>query len=67
MQQLIFDLLAANIGDFRTNERLAPYTTWKIGLVEARQGGGTYVKKPVLEPLAVLESLQNSNAELSLE
>ncbi|MEW9698094.1 UDP-N-acetylmuramate dehydrogenase [Paenibacillus sp. SI8] len=31
MQQLISDLHAANIGDIRTNERLAPYTTWKIG------------------------------------
>jgi GntR family transcriptional repressor for pyruvate dehydrogenase complex len=36
-----------------------------LGLVESRQGGGTYVKKPVLEPLVVLESLQNSNAELT--
>lgn len=45
MQQLISDLQAAHIddiGDIRTNERLAPYTTWKIGLVESRQGGGTY-------------------------
>ena len=31
MQQLISDLQAANIGEIRTNERLAPYTTWKIG------------------------------------
>ncbi|MFC5450181.1 UDP-N-acetylmuramate dehydrogenase [Paenibacillus aestuarii] len=31
MQQLLSDLQAANIGDIRTNERLAPYTTWKIG------------------------------------
>ncbi len=31
MQQLISDLQAAQIGDVRTNERLAPYTTWKIG------------------------------------
>ncbi|MBD0379181.1 UDP-N-acetylmuramate dehydrogenase [Paenibacillus sedimenti] len=31
MQQLISDLHAAHIGDIRTNERLAPYTTWKIG------------------------------------
>lgn len=31
MQQLISDIQAANIGEIRTNERLAPYTTWKIG------------------------------------
>ncbi|NEW05276.1 UDP-N-acetylmuramate dehydrogenase [Paenibacillus sp. SYP-B3998] len=31
MQQLISDLQAANIGDIRIHERLAPYTTWKIG------------------------------------
>jgi UDP-N-acetylmuramate dehydrogenase len=31
MLQLISDLQAANIGEIRTNERLAPYTTWKIG------------------------------------
>lgn len=31
MQKLIADLQASNIGEIRTNERLAPYTTWKIG------------------------------------
>ncbi|KIL36425.1 hypothetical protein SD70_31615 [Gordoniibacillus kamchatkensis] len=36
-----------------------------LGLVESRQGGGTYVRKPAIEPEAVLESLQTSNAELT--
>ncbi len=36
-----------------------------LGLIESRQGGGTYVKKPGLEPSAVLDSLQTSNAELA--
>ncbi|WNR46443.1 UDP-N-acetylmuramate dehydrogenase [Paenibacillus roseipurpureus] len=31
MQKLISDLQASNFGEIRTNERLAPYTTWKIG------------------------------------
>jgi len=31
MQQLISDLQAAQIGEIRSNEKLAPYTTWKIG------------------------------------
>ena len=31
MQKLISDLQASNIGEIRTNESLAPYTTWKIG------------------------------------
>lgn len=31
MLHIISDLKAANIGDIRTNESLAPYTTWKIG------------------------------------
>ncbi|MGG1553125.1 UDP-N-acetylmuramate dehydrogenase [Paenibacillus ferrarius] len=31
MQQFISDLKAAGIGEIKTNERLAPYTTWKIG------------------------------------
>ncbi|UJF35138.1 UDP-N-acetylmuramate dehydrogenase [Paenibacillus hexagrammi] len=31
MQQLISDLKAAGITEIRTNERLAPFTTWKIG------------------------------------
>ncbi|MGG1514868.1 UDP-N-acetylmuramate dehydrogenase [Paenibacillus oryzisoli] len=31
MQQFILDLKAAGIGEIKTNERLAPYTTWKIG------------------------------------
>lgn len=36
-----------------------------LGLVESKQGGGTFVKKPGLEPAAVLDSLQTSNAELT--
>ncbi|MCD1261618.1 UDP-N-acetylmuramate dehydrogenase [Paenibacillus athensensis] len=31
MQQLISDLQAAQVGEIRLNEKLAPYTTWKIG------------------------------------
>jgi UDP-N-acetylmuramate dehydrogenase len=31
MLQLISDLEAAQVGDIRLNEPLAPYTTWKIG------------------------------------
>ena len=31
MQQLISDLQAANVGEIRQNEIMAPYTTWKIG------------------------------------
>jgi UDP-N-acetylmuramate dehydrogenase len=31
MEQLISDLQAADIGEIRENEPLAPYTTWKIG------------------------------------
>jgi UDP-N-acetylmuramate dehydrogenase len=31
MQQLISELQAADLGEIRTHEKLAPYTTWKIG------------------------------------
>ncbi|WP_068774431.1 UDP-N-acetylmuramate dehydrogenase [Paenibacillus sp. FJAT-26967] len=31
MHQLISDLQAAQVGEILTNEKLAPYTTWKIG------------------------------------
>jgi GntR family transcriptional repressor for pyruvate dehydrogenase complex len=35
-----------------------------LGLVESRQGGGTYVKQRAVEPAAVLDSLHTSGAEL---
>ncbi|MFB0840547.1 FadR/GntR family transcriptional regulator [Paenibacillus oleatilyticus] len=59
------DQLAAQYRVGRSTVREALSHLKALGLVESRQGGGTYVKKPGLEPLAVLESLQNSNAELS--
>jgi GntR family transcriptional repressor for pyruvate dehydrogenase complex len=59
------DRLAAQYRVGRSTVREALSHLKALGLVESRQGGGTYVKKPVLEPLAVLESLESSNAELS--
>lgn len=58
------DQLAAQYRVGRSTVREALSHLKALGLVESRQGGGTYVKKPGHEPLAVLESLQNSNAEL---
>lgn len=59
------DQLAAQYRVGRSTVREALSQLKALGLVESLQGGGTYVKKPGLEPLAVLESLQNLNAELS--
>jgi GntR family transcriptional repressor for pyruvate dehydrogenase complex len=59
------DRLAAQYRVGRSTVREALSQLKALGLVESRQGGGTYVKKSGLEPLAVLELLQNSNAELS--
>ncbi|GGD58856.1 FadR/GntR family transcriptional regulator [Paenibacillus nasutitermitis] len=59
------DQLAAQYRVGRSTVREALSHLKALGLVESRQGGGTYVKKPGLEPQAVLESLQTSNAELS--
>lgn len=59
------DQLTAQYRVGRSTVREALSHLKALGLVESRQGGGTYVKKPGLEPLAVQESLQNSNAELS--
>jgi len=59
------DQLAAQYRVGRSTVREALSHLKALGLVESRQGGGTYVKKPGLEPQAVLESLQVSNAELS--
>ena len=36
-----------------------------LGLIESRQGGGTYVRRKAPEPAEVLGSLQSSNAELN--
>lgn len=59
------DQLAGQYRVGRSTVREALSHLKALGLVESRQGGGTYVKKPGLEPLVVLESLHNSNAELS--
>ncbi|MCQ6563857.1 FadR/GntR family transcriptional regulator [Paenibacillus mendelii] len=59
------DQLAAQYRVGRSTVREALSHLKALGLVESRQGGGTYVKRPRLEPKAVLESLETSNAELS--
>lgn len=59
------DQLAAQYRVGRSTVREALSHLKALGLVESRQGGGTYAKKPALEPAAVLESLQTSNAELA--
>jgi GntR family transcriptional regulator, transcriptional repressor for pyruvate dehydrogenase complex len=59
------DQLAAQYRVGRSTVREALSYLKALGLVESRQGGGTYVKKPGLEPQAVLDSLQTSNAELA--
>lgn len=59
------DQLAAQFRVGRSTVREALSQLKALGLVESRQGGGTYVKKPGLEPQAVLDSLQTSNAELT--
>ncbi|MBB6732085.1 FadR/GntR family transcriptional regulator [Cohnella zeiphila] len=59
------DQLAAQYRVGRSTVREALSHLKALGLVESRQGGGTYVKKPGLEPQAVFDSLQTSNAELT--
>lgn len=59
------DQLAANYRVGRSTVREALSHLKALGLIESRQGGGTYVRKPGLEPHALLESLHHSNAELS--
>lgn len=59
------DQLAAQYRIGRSTVREALSHLKALGLVESRQGGGTYVKKPGLEPQAVLDTLQTSNAELA--
>ncbi|WP_248925892.1 FadR/GntR family transcriptional regulator [Paenibacillus hamazuiensis] len=59
------DRLAAQYRVGRSTVREALSHLKALDLVESRQGGGTYVKKPGLEPPAMPESLQNSNTELS--
>lgn len=58
------DRLAAMYRVGRSTVREALSHLKALGLVESRQGGGTYVRKPGLEPQAVLESLQPSTPEL---
>ncbi|MGG1516924.1 FadR/GntR family transcriptional regulator [Paenibacillus oryzisoli] len=58
------DQLAAQYRVGRSTVREALSHLKALGLVESRQGGGTYVKKPGPRPQAVLDSLQTSNAEL---
>jgi Transcriptional regulators len=59
------DQLAAKYRVGRSTVREALSHLKALGLVESRQGGGTYVTKPGLEPHAMLEPLRHSNAELS--
>lgn len=59
------DRLAAKYGVGRSTVREALSHLKALGLVESRQGGGTYVKKPALELRAMLESLRRSNGELT--
>jgi GntR family transcriptional repressor for pyruvate dehydrogenase complex len=59
------DQLAAKYRVGRSTVREALSHLKALGLVESRQGGGTYVRKPGLEPHAMLEPLRHSNAELS--
>jgi len=58
------DRLAAKYGVGRSTVREALSHLKALGLVESRQGGGTYARKPDLEPQAMLETLRRSNAEL---
>ncbi|MBO9609697.1 MAG: FadR family transcriptional regulator [Paenibacillaceae bacterium] len=57
--------LAAQYRVGRSTVREALSQLKALGLIESRQGGGTYVRKPGHKPQAVLELLQTSNAELS--
>jgi GntR family transcriptional repressor for pyruvate dehydrogenase complex len=59
------DQLAAKYRVGRSTVREALSHLKALGLVESRQGGGTYVRKPGLETNALPESLRHSNAELS--
>ncbi|MGG6310805.1 FadR/GntR family transcriptional regulator [Paenibacillus macerans] len=59
------DQLAAQYRVGKSTVREALSQLKALGLIESRQGGGTYVKKPGIESSAVLDSLQTSNAELA--
>jgi GntR family transcriptional repressor for pyruvate dehydrogenase complex len=59
------DRLAVQYRVGRSTVREALSHLKALGLVESRQGGGTYVKKPGLEKADVLGPLQTSNAELT--
>lgn len=58
------DRLAARYRVGRSTVREALSHLKALGLVESRQGGGTYVRRSALAPVATLDLLQTSGAEL---